>query len=282
MNEHTIGLALDGASCTLWPEGPLWNGASAATIGNFRADDAEAGAEVLALACGELRKLGCTAALAPMNGDTWHSYRVVVESDGSPPFALEPVSGPHDLAALRLAGFNVIEEYVSARAQVPAAGSPPPAIPGITVTPWDGTGAAALLGQIHAYAADSFADKLFFKPLDEPGFRELYEPLLAMLDPRLVLFAHDRAGRLIGFLFGLPDLAQGARRTQAIVKTYAATKAGAGYLLAWHFHERARELGYTHVVHALMHSANNSRKSSHRFAGVDFRRYAIMGKRLTP
>ena len=100
--------------------------------------------------------------------------------------------------------------------------------------------------------------------------------------PRLVLFAHDNSGRLIGFLLGLPDLAQGARPTQVILKTYAATKAGAGYLLAWHFHERARELGYTHVIHALMHSANSSRKSSRRFAGVDFRRYAIMGKLLTP
>lgn len=280
--DTTLDLALDGAGCTLWPQGPLWNGAPAATIGQFRAESAEAGAELLALACDRLRELGCKAVLAPMNGDTWHSYRVVLESDGSPPFALEPVSGPHDLAALRMARFAVLEEYVSARAEVPAVGSPPPDIPGIVVTSWDGTGASRLVGQLHAYAAGSFSDKLFFKPLNEQGFRALYEPLLAMLDPRLVLFAHDIDGRLVGFLFGLPDLAQGERPTQVILKTYAATRAGAGYLLAWHFHERARELGYTHVVHALMHSANTSRKSSRRFAGVDFRRYAVLGKLLAP
>src|SRR5690606_31541092 len=170
---------------------------------------AEAGAELLTLACARLRELGCTAVLAPMNGDTWHSYRVVLESDGSPPFALEPVSGSHDLAALRLGGFEVIEEYVSARAPVPPAGSQAPALPNIAITRWDGTGASGLVGQLHAYAAGSFADKLFFKPLDEAGFRALYEPLLGMLDPRLVLFAHDPSGRLVGFLFGFPDFAQG-------------------------------------------------------------------------
>ena len=87
-----IDLALAGATCTLWPEGPLWNDAPAATIGQFRADSPEAGAALLTLACARLRELGCSAVLAPMNGDTWHSYRVVLDSDGSPPFALEPVS----------------------------------------------------------------------------------------------------------------------------------------------------------------------------------------------
>lgn len=276
----THDLSVPGASCTIWTEGPQWQGGVTGTIGRLVIEDAASGKALLAQACRKLAEAGCEAVLAPMDGDTWHAYRAVIESDGSPPFLLEPTSSPHDLSVLRESGFDVLEEYVSARMPVPPAGSQEPVVEGVTVSAWDGTGASHLVGQLHAYAAGSFADKLFFKPLDEPGFRALYEPLIAMLDPRMVLFAHDAQGRLAGFLFGLPDMAQGAQPTQAILKTYASTRHGAGRLLAWHFHERAREMGFTHVVHALMHSANRSRGSSSLFGGTEFRRYGILGKRL--
>ncbi len=278
----TQDFSIPGASCTIWHDGPLWQERPAATIGRLRVETPDAGAALVAQACSALAEAGATAVLAPMDGDTWHAYRLVLDSDGSPPFALEPVSGAHDLAVLRAAGFAVLEEYVSARAPVPAPGSSVPDVPGVTVTAWDGQGADRLVGQLHAYAAGSFADKLFFKPLDEPGFRALYEPVMAMIDPRLVFFAHDSDGQLAGFLFGYPDLAQGPKPRQAILKTYAARRKGVGRLLAWHFHEQARELGYSHVVHALMHSANISRSSSQKFNGVEFRRYGVMGKRLVP
>lgn len=84
----------------------------------------------------------------------------------------------------------------------------------------------------------------------------------------------------MGFLFAYPDLAQGAQPTQVILKTYASTNSGVGFLLAWHFHEIARDLAYRHVVHALMHMENISLKSSRLFNGILFRRYGIMGKRL--
>lgn len=276
----TRDLTLPGAACTLWPEGPLWGDAPAATLGKFAFASAEAGADLLRQACNDLAAGGARAVLAPMEGDTWHAYRVVTESDGSPPFAMEPVSGAHDRAALEAAGFEPLEHYASSRATVPPVGSACPEVPGVTVTAWDGKGAEGLLAHLHAAAAGSFADKLFFKPLGREGFLALYRPLLGMIDPRLVLFARDEAGAMVGFLFGLPDLMQGPQPSQAILKTYASMRRGVGHLLAWHFHERARELGYSHVVHALMHSANVSLVRSGQHEGSVFRRYAIYGKRL--
>ena len=274
-------LALPGATCMIWPDGPEWRGRRTGTIGLLAIEDPVAGADLVTQACESLADAGCETVLAPMDGDTWHSYRVVLASDGSPPYLLEPVSGPHDLALLRGAGFEVLEEYASARMPVPAPGSPEPLVDGIQITQWDGQGAEQLIARLHAYAASSFADKLFFKPLDMAGFRSLYEPLLALLDPRLVLFAHDDGGPLAGFLFGFPDHAQGPQPTQAILKTYAATRHGVGRLLAWHFHERVRQLGYVQVVHALMHSANVSLDSSKLFGAEIFRRYGVLGKTLT-
>lgn len=278
----TQDFSVPGASCTIWHDGPIWQGTPAATIGRLQIGNPQAGTALLERVMAALADAGHTAVLAPMDGDTWHNYRAVIGSDGSAPFALEPVSGPHDLAVLRAARFVVAEEYASARAPVPAPGSHSPDVPGVTVTAWDGTGRDQLIAQLHAYAAGSFSDKLFFKPMDKAGFRALYNPLLAQLDPRLVFFAHETGGGLAGFLFGYPDFAQGQQPAQAILKTYAATRKGVGRLLAWHFHETARELGYTHVVHALMHSANSSLKSSGLFDGSVFRRYGVLVKQLTP
>ena len=134
------------------------------------------------------------------------------------------------------------------------------------------------VGPTIALAGGSFADKLFFKPIDRDGFLALYRPLLAAIDPRLVLFAFDSGGDLAGFLFGLPDWAQGATPDTAILKTYASRKAGAGHLLAHAFHENARELGYAKVIHALMHVDNVSRDRSVQHEGAVFRRYTLFGR----
>lgn len=277
MSEFDI--SIQGASCRIWAHGPLWNGTIAGAIGKLQFDDAGSGEAVLRLACERLRAGGRNAVLAPMDGDTWHNYRAITESDGSPAFALEPVSGPHDVAALGAAGFAGVSDYVSARAPVPPAPSAPPELAGVRVQAWDGQGAEALLDRLFALAGGSFADKLFFKPVEREGFLALYRPLLAMIDPRLVLFAFDGSGEMAGFLFGLPDAAQGRTPDTAILKTYASRKPGVGHWLAHSFHERARDLGYAQVVHALMHVDNVSRTRSVQHAGSVFRRYTLFGRR---
>lgn len=272
-------LSIDGASCRVWPNGPAWNGAPAAAIGQLAIDDPDAGAALLSLACERLSERGRSAVLAPMEGDTWHAYRAVTECDGSPPFALEPVSGEHDVAALRASGFAPVTEYVSARAPVPAVPSAAPDVPGVVIRAWDGQGADALLDRLFALSGSSFADKLFFKPIERDGFLALYRPLLTAIDPRLVLFAFDDGGDLAGFLFGLPDWTQRAKPDTAILKTYASRRAGVGHLLAHAFHEHARDLGYAKVIHALMHVDNVSRDRSAQHDGAVFRRYTLFGRR---
>ena len=272
-------LSIDGARCRVWPDGPSWDNDPAAAIGRLAFEIADAGAALLRLACTRLAEIGRQSVLAPMDGDTWHPYRAVTESDGSPPFALEPVSGVHDVEALIGAGFGPVSHYVSARAPVPEPGLPPPDVPGIIVRPWDGNGADALLERLYTLAAGSFADKSFFKPIGKDAFLALYRPLLGAIDPRLVMFAFGETGELAGFLFGLPDLAQGPAADTAILKTYASRRTGVGHLLAHAFHEQARDLGYSHVIHALMHVDNISADRSVKHGGSVMRRYTLFGRR---
>ena len=273
-------LKIEGAACVVWPDGPAWDGTPAAAIGRLDIADADAGAAMLRQARSELAARGRGAVLAPMDGDTWHAYRSVVDSDGSPPFLLEPVSGVHDGAALRAAGFAPVAHYASSRTTLSGqAGGAAPRVDGVRVAAWDGQGADALLDRLFALAGSSFADKMFFKSIELTDFRALYLPFIGAVDPRLVLFAQDTGGDLQGFLFGLPDWSEGPKPATAILKTYASLRGGVGHLLAHAFHARAAELGYTHVVHALMHEANVSLDRSARHGGSVFRRYALFGAR---
>jgi hypothetical protein len=275
-------LTRDGASCRLYRDAPSFEGLKTAALGGFRCDAAEAGAALLHEAAAMLASEGYAALLGPMDGDTWHTYRVVTESDGSAPFAMEPVSGPHDRAAFESNGFAPVSSYVSTRAALADAigQSAPVTVAGVTVAPWDGQNAGRLIGGLFDMSAGSFAGKAFFKPIAKEEFFKLYEPMLPAIDPRLVLFARDQNG-LIGFLFGLPNLSEGKRPKTVILKTYASARPGVGHLLADTFHRTARDLGFADVIHALMHVDNASLTRSKRHEASVFRRYALMARRLS-
>jgi hypothetical protein len=281
MTDSPETLMLDGASCRVYRDAPSWEGLRTAAIGNFRCDNAATGEALLGQIAVSLRSEGYEALLGPMDGDTWHSYRVIVESDGSPPYAMEPVSGPCDLAAFQVAGFTAVSSYVSSRAALADAIGPGAAvtIPGVTVTPWDGRGPDLLIGKLFDLSAASFAGKSFFKPIAKAEFLKLYEPVLPAIDPRLVFFARGESG-LVGFLFGLPNRLEGPHPKTAILKTYAGAIPGAGHMLADAFHRAARELGFVDVIHALMHVDNVSLERSRQHTGAIFRRYALMARRL--
>ncbi|MGV3576798.1 MAG: hypothetical protein ACO1O4_16870 [Devosia sp.] len=269
-----------GAALRLYRDAPSWDGLRTASIGGLTFEDASAATTLLEDVLATLRRETFAAVIGPMDGDTWRSYRTIVETDGSAPFALEPRSGAFDHQVLAAVGFHPISQYVSSRAKlVDTLGPEPVTMPGIAVTPWDGTGAEALISRLFAMSGNAFAGNHFFKPITREAFLALYRPILPMLDPRHILFAHSASGDLVGFLFGYPDrLAQ--QNPAAVLKTYASGLRGVGHLLADHYHRRAIEMGHDTVIHALMHESNVSKERSARHKAQVFRRYALLGRRL--
>ena len=272
-----------GAGCRLYRDAPAWEGRRTAAIGGFACAGTEAGAALLTRVGEMARAEGYERLIGPMDGDTWHRYRVVTQTDGTPPFALEPESGPDDLSAFTTAGFAPISSYVSARATLAAAIGSGSAVEmsGIAVEPWDGNDAEGLIGRLFALSSIGFSRNAFFKPIEKAEFLKLYEPILPLVDPGLVLFAHEGAS-LVGFLFGYPNRAEGPAPRTVVLKTYASARRGVGHLLADAFHRTARDRGFTDVIHALMHVDNLSRKRSEMHDGTIFRRYALMGRSLVP
>ena len=116
--------------------------------------------------------------------------------------------------------------------------------------------------------------------LAEAEFLAMYMPIVPMLKKELIFFARRLDGELAGFLFAIPNYAEGPQSKTVIVKTYASLQRGAGRHLLYACEKAARELGYETAIHALMHQDNQSADRSASDGAHVFRRYELLGLRL--
>ncbi len=273
-------LKTDGASLTLHLDGPDWEGVPAATVGNVSFKTPEAGAALLAQALEQVRGAGIARVLGPMAGDTWHSYRFVSESDGTPPFLMEPTNRPHEPEIFAAAGFQPVARYFSARMQLHKRDLLPlPAPTGFSVETWDGHDPETLFREVFALSSEAFSANAFYRPITEAAFLEMYKPVIPLLKRELIFFARRPDGRLAGFLFAIPNYAEGPGTKTAILKTYASLAPGAGRHMVHACQSAARDLGYDTLIHALIHDDNRSAERSRKEGGEVFRRYELLGLR---
>jgi len=108
----------------------------------------------------------------------------------------------------------------------------------------------------------------------------MYRPVVPLLKQDLILFARDTAGSLVGFLFGIPNYAEGPKPASVILKTYASSQKGAGHWLSYQFYVNAKAMGFETAIHALMHEDNLSAVRSGLYGADVFRRYSLMGRTL--
>ena len=290
--QDTTGRLL--ARCSLWRARDT-RGAptTAGLIGHYAALDADTGIELLQHALDWHRKEGRDRVIGPMDGSSWHRYRLLTERGTEPTFFLEP-DNPDDWPRhFTDAGFVPLATYTSAlnsdvnridprsdqrRAELEHRG--------ITLRPIDVARFDVELAAIHELSLVAFARNFLYSPIGLQAFLASYNPIRHHLVPELVLLA-EQDGQLVGFIFGIPDLLESARgealRT-AIVKSMAVHPAfgghGLGGLLMDDCQRAARKLGFERVIHALMRETNRSRIISSRY-GPTIRRYTLYEKLLS-
>ena len=282
------------ARCSLWWSAtPPHQNQRVGAIGHYAARDTSAARQLLDLACRRLAAHGCTLAVGPMEGSTHRAYRLVTERGTLPPFFLEPDTPADYPAHFVAAGFEPLAEYSSALQTSlehdeprTAAIAARLAARGLRIRPLDAGDLDAELRRIHAVVEASFRASPLFTHMPEDAFIAQYRPLVPAIVPELVLLA-EHGEQPVGLLFVVPDLLrarQGQPLDTLILKTLAvrpeyAGSGLAGWLIARGL-ETARALGYTRIIHALMHESNRSRRLSQRFAGQIIRRYALYGRPL--
>lgn len=270
----------NGSSLTIWRDAPSWDGKRTAALGKLRVAEMADGRALIETAQNLLGDEGFEAVIGPMDGDTWHAYRAVTESDGSQPFLMEPTSGPHDVPLLAASRFEPISTYLSSRvATREAIGERPVLADGVEIINWDGQSPETFFGEVYDFSVEGFARNAFYKPISRDEFLGLYVPYVPILKRELIFFARS-GGQLVGFLFGIPNYAEGPQTRTAILKTYASSMRGVGHALADTFHRNALELGYETTIHALIHDDNISRQRSSMHGATVFRRYTLFGRQL--
>ena len=273
-----------------WRHVPVLPGETVGLVGHYAAADAEAGQAVLRHAVSILKAHGCTVAIGPMDGSTWHAYRLVTVRGTEPPYFLEPDTPDDWPDHFSAAGFDVLAEYTSSL--VPSIPPSPPAMAdvaarltaqGYALRPVDPTCAEAELDALYDVSIAAFAENFLYTPISREAFHEQYATILPRVDPRLVLLA-EHAGTVVGYVFVVPDLLEQARTgraTTAIVKTLAVHPAhngrGLGGLLVDRVQQAAAGLGFVRVIHALMFASNRSQQISRHY-GTPFRRYAVFSR----
>lgn len=281
------------ATCSLWWKGrPVLDGQPTGYIGHFSAANEPAALDLLDRACKALADHGCKVAVGPIDGTTWHRYRLVTAGSAEPAFFLEPSNPSEWPQYFRGAGFRTLARYQSrvtdslsvedsraARAEERLKAR------GFRVRPLDPAHLGDELTAIHRIAVAAFTGAFLYQPISLDSFRESMAPVLPHLNPELVLIAEHR-DRPAGFLFAIPDALNrsvaGAQET-VVLKTVAVLpgrkNAGLGGWLSRHFHRRAAELGYRRVIHALIHEANSS-LNLHRAPSTTLREYTLFSKPL--
>ena len=280
-----------GHAALWWSDAPPLEGHKPGTIGGFDSTDEATAIQLLEVATSYLRKLGCTLAIGPMNGNTWRRHRYVIGSSGRGPFLLEPRNpAPHPIW-WHAAGFEELSRYSSSLMPLDGEAAVSPALKerleksGIVIRPLDASRYDDELRTIHEISLKSFSNNFLYTPLEEDSFIASYRRVKDRVDPDFVRIA-EKDGETCGFVFAIADLESAARgeKPALIVKTLAvdpsSRSAGLGSLLVDEVHRLGREKGFTEAIHALQHETNTSLKITGRHHGEAFRRYALFSKPL--
>ncbi len=259
-----------------------------AALGNVKVESSDDLENLIDKVARAAQSLGQDRLIAPLNGDTWHSYRTITYSSGEAKFFLEPQSAlSSDL--LISCGFENIAQYSSSQIDllasqeaIAAALSKRQSIieRSFIVRPFDSANFANELKAIFALSLRSFQSNFLYQAISLDDFAELYTPLAGLIKDELVWLAFSKS-ELVGLLFALPDQ---CNKGQLILKTVAVDPAYNGIGLASYLlsrvHTEALKLGFTKSIQALYKDENKSAVLTSKLSSKVIRRYGLFALNL--
>ena len=285
-------LVVENSHCSLWWKNTPSTEKPNGLIGHFHPDSAQAAATLLKAAEDFLKKQGCLEIIGPMDGNTWKPYRLVSWSDNSAPFFMEPQNPTEWPEYWQDAGFTPYHEYISSVTEKLQLSDP--RLPrtrerlkenGISWRCIQRSSFEADLRQVFKLSLEAFSQNILYTPISKEAFLQQYLPYADKVDTDFMLIAEDKTRECCGFVFAIPDyqqLQRGEQLSRLIVKTLAVSakrrSAGLGSVLVEAVQKKALEKGFTHAIHALMYSQNNSANIG-KYSRV-MRRYTLYKKNL--
>jgi len=281
------------ARCAVWwKETPRYRNERVGFVGQYAAADDTAATQLIEHACQSLRTEGCRLAIAPVDGNTWRSYRFITESGTEPRFLFEPDHPADWPDHFRFSGFTHFARYFSALNddldyQAPASDGIAKDLrrQGVEIRPLDETRFDEELHKIYRVATQAFRQHLLYSRISVEEFTRYYNQLRTCLPLDLTLVAEQR-GRMKGFVFAAPDplhRQSGRPVTTAVVKSLAIVPDsnlwGLGQWLLERVHQVSRERGLHRAIYALQRDRPSARKRTTLYARP-IRGYTLFSKVL--
>ena len=237
-------------------------------IGCFEMADKNSGKQQLAEYVRQLKAAGHKRIIAPINGDTWHTYRLVSWSNGDPAFPLEPQNPLWYNEVFEECGFKPLKKYRSDQFSL------------ADIQPIESMNAAlnirgfrdGELRLIYDLSLQGFDENFLYNDITFEEFSTLYQPILPMLDKDLAVVA-EVDGRPAGFVFSFAAGDTLILKSMAVLPAFRSR--GIGAKLINRVLIAGQKKGYQTVIAALIADGNNSHRIISKYGSEKIREYTL-------
>ena len=236
-------------------------------IGNFEMESPEDGKAKLADFIKELAEHD--EIIGPIDGSTWHSYRLVSFTDGSPSFPMEPTNPLWYNDVYTDLGFVPIKKYFSER------------FPIKDIKPYEKSNIVTIrqfkpedLQAMYEISKVGFADNFLYHPISYAEFEALYLPKISMVVHDFILVA-EVDNKAVGFLFAFVYQDTLILKSIAVLPEHRSASIGGRMVNVALV--KAEAIVIKTAIGALFIEGNTSGKIVANYGGEVFREYTLYG-----
>jgi GNAT superfamily N-acetyltransferase len=250
-------------------------------ISQFEMDNPTQGKEKLLTYINELKKSGHKRIVAPLNGSTWHDYRLVsFTNELVSPFPLEPNNPLWYNQVYTDLGFKPLQKYYSEifpldNTSLINKTVDKPVDKSVNIHNFDVNN----FKSIYDIANASFVDNFMYTPISFEEFDKIYSgPLQSSNNDYIALAYVDNEP--VGFIFSFAFNNTLILKSLAVLPSYRSL--GIGASLIAHVCNTAKNNGINKAIGALISTGNHSGNIVSAYGGEVFREYTLYEHTYTP
>ena len=237
-------------------------------IGCFEMVSKDSGKDQLKKYIRQLTDAGHKRIIAPINGSTWHQYRLVSWTNGDPPFPLEPQNPLWYNEVYQELGFKPLKKYRSDKFEIENIEPIQNTDPTLQIREFrDGD-----LKLIYNISQQGFDENFLYSQITYEEFNKLYHPLLPMIDSQLTVIAEVN-GMTAGFMFSFVMGGTLVLKSMAVLPEFRSK--GIGTKLINHVLLAAQKKGTKTAIAALISENNHSHKITTKYGDNQLREYTL-------
>jgi hypothetical protein len=286
---QVINFSQDRLQALLYLPGTRHKDLTLGYIGSLSAASANANDKMAFLKAAQARlfSLGAQEIIGPVDGDTWHRYRLPLTGSLGLTF-LEPdypgftdndffASGMPVIATYRTSLVNDLSVAMEKLTEPETIDQKALGQAGVKIRCLQLQEFETELTVLHRFSLAAFQHNFLYSDIDLASFQGLYRPLKRFMREDLVLIAEADDGQVLGVVLAVPDP---ANQPTIIIKTLARhplAPRGLGRYLFYEVLARAHQLGYSRALCALMKDDNFSAFLPDQLEGKVIRKFALFG-----